>query len=67
MSDTAAISKSFATMRARAALAGVELRTLEDDRGELAYVCTRVKNASTCTFETLSGVHAWLDLIGAPA
>lgn len=60
--DTA---KRLATLRARAALAGVQLFTIDGDNGRPLYVVTRW--ALTRSFDELEAIATWLDLIGAPA
>lgn len=55
--------KRFATLQARAALAGITFHRLEGDFGHLVYVATR--GAMTCHFDDLDDVADWLD--GVPA
>jgi hypothetical protein len=58
--------KRFATLQARAALAGVALAAIEDDAGRPAYVMTRW--ALTRQLDSLDAVERWLDqLTGAAA
>ena len=62
----AADPKRFATLQARAALAGVTLHQLEGDFGKQIYVATRW--AMTKQLESLSEVEQWLDWVaGQPA
>lgn len=57
-------AKQFATLQARAALAGVTLAAIENDFGRPAYVVTRW--ALTRQLDTLDAVEHWLDqLTGA--
>lgn len=56
-----AVEKRLATAKARAALAGVELHTITDDRGAPLYCC--VKWAMVASFTDLADVEAWLDRV----
>lgn len=53
--------KVFATLRARAAMAGVELYTAQEPDGRLVYV--GIKWAESTSFANLAEVVAWLDRI----
>lgn len=53
--------KVFATLRARAAMAGVELYAAQDTDGKPVYVGT--KWAESTSFTNLAEVAAWLDRI----
>ena len=57
--------KQIATLRARAALAGVVLHALEDDHGVLLFVAT--KWALTRQMGSVDEVEEFLQRIGAPA
>lgn len=66
MSGASHPDKAFATVQARAALAGVSLHRLEDDRGREIFVVSR--GAMTRELPSLDAVSAWLDaLIGKTA
>lgn len=54
--------KRLATAKARAAMAGVELHAITDDRGAPLFVC--VKWALTACFTDLADVEVWLDRVG---
>lgn len=54
-------SKRFETLRARAALSGVVLHTIENDIGQRAYIVT--KWALTRELESLDAVAVWLDAV----
>lgn len=54
-------AKDLENLRARAALAGVELRATQDETGGLRY--SGVKWAETASFTSLADVEAWLDRI----
>lgn len=54
-------AKLFATLRARAAMAGVELYAAQDSDGKPVYVGT--KWAESTSFGNLAEVVAWLDRI----
>ncbi len=56
---SAAQTKAFATVQARAALAGVTLTRLEDDRGREVLIASRW--ALTRQFDNLPDVESWLD------
>lgn len=51
--------KRLATCQARAALLGVTLRVLTDDKGRPEFIVTRW--ALTRSFPSLAEVEAWLD------
>lgn len=53
--------KAFATLQARAALAGVALHRLEDDRGRDVFIVSRW--ALTRQFDDIAAVEAWLDRV----
>lgn len=53
--------KAFRDLQARAAMAGVELRAVEDDASRPLFVC--VKWAITANFSNLNEVSAWLDRV----
>lgn len=56
--------KTFATLQARAALAGIVLHRIEGDFGRPVYIATRW--AMTKQFEGLGDVEIWLDdVVGA--
>ncbi len=55
---TAYDAKRLATAKARAAMAGVELHSVQDDAGRPLYVC--VKWALTASFTDLTDVEEWL-------
>lgn len=55
-------AKLFASLRARAAIAGVELYAAEEPTGKPVFVC--VKWAETASFANLAEVAEWLDRIG---
>lgn len=60
MTSTATIeAKRLATARARAALRGIVLHQLADDRGRPEFVATQ--GAWTRSFTTIEAVEAWLD------
>lgn len=56
-----AAQKTFATLQARAALAGVTLYDIDGDFGTPVYVCSRW--ALTKSFDDLAAVEAWLDRV----
>lgn len=58
---TAEAGKRFATIQARAALAGVTLHALDDDAGRTIYVLTRWH--LTRQLEDLDDVERWLDML----
>ena len=51
--------KRLATLRAKCALAGVQLLAAEDDRGAPTFICT--KWACTASMSTLDEVEQWLE------
>ena len=53
--------KRLATLKARAALAGVVVHDLEDDRGQPEYIAT--KWALTKSLHSLDALEAWLDRV----
>lgn len=57
-------AKLEATLKARAALAGVTVHTLQDDRGRPEYIATRW--AMTKAFSSLDELAAWLDRVAGP-
>jgi len=65
--DVAGLSqcKRLATAQARAALRGIALHALEDDRGDALYVASL--HALTRQFDDLAAVEGWLDGLDAPA
>jgi len=50
--------KEFATLRARAAMAGVTLHDIENDYGKTVFILSRW--ALTCELANLDAVEAWL-------
>lgn len=54
-------AKAFSTVQARAALAGVTLTRLEDDRGREVLIASRW--ALTRQFDNLPDVESWLDRV----
>jgi hypothetical protein len=58
LGDAAGMDKQFATLRARAALSGVELYQVDDDVGRPLFIVT--KWAMTSAMSTLDDVAAWL-------
>lgn len=62
---TEADAKRLATLKARAALAGVMVLDSKDETGRPEWVATRW--ALTKAFSSLDELAAWLDRIGAPA
>jgi hypothetical protein len=56
------VDKQFATLQARAALAGVQLLRSTDDRGREVFVASRW--ALTAQFASLAEVEAWLQRFG---
>jgi len=61
MSTTAVHPKTFATQQARAALHGITVHELRDDRGEPEYVATRW--FLTKAFSSIGELTAWLDRV----
>lgn len=57
--------KRLATGQARAALRGIALHALEDDRGRALFVASL--HALTRQFDDLAAVEAWLDALEAAA
>jgi len=57
--------KRLAGACARAALRGITLHVLEDDRGRALYVASL--HALTRQFDDLAAVETWLDGLDAPA
>jgi hypothetical protein len=55
--------KRLTTARARAALRGVTLHTIDDDRGAALYVASL--HSLTRQFDDLTAVEGWLDGLGA--
>jgi hypothetical protein len=55
--------KRLATAQARAALRGIALHILEDDRGRALFVVSR--DALTRQFDDLASVESWLDCLEA--
>lgn len=64
LSGTAA-DKHAATLAARAALAGVTLHAMRDDRGAREWIACRWH--LTRAFSSLAELETWLDRIGAPS
>jgi len=60
MSATTYLHKQFATLQARAALAGVILYRVDDDHGDEVFVVSRW--ALTRELRSLEEVEEWLDL-----
>jgi len=65
MSGLTRPDKAFATLQARAALAGVVLHRLEDDRGREVFVVSRW--AMTRQLDSLQEVDAWLTRVTGKA
>ncbi len=65
MHGEAGDGKRFATARARAALRGVALHALEDDRGASLYVASQ--HALTRQFTDLAEVEHWLKRLDGAA
>jgi hypothetical protein len=59
VADAVRPDKAFATAQARAALLGVVLTRIEDDRGRQVFIVTRW--ALTRELHDLAAVDAWLD------
>jgi hypothetical protein len=53
--------KLLATLRARAALAGVTLYAIDDDRGKPVFIVSRWE--LTRQLDSLDAVEAWLNLV----
>ncbi len=53
--------KQLATLRARAALAGIALNAIEDDYGNTVFIVSRCAMTRQC--ETLKAVDDWLDSV----
>jgi len=53
--------KRLATLRARAALAGVTLYAIDDDRGKPVFIVSRWE--LTRQLDSLDAVEAWLNLV----
>lgn len=58
-------AKRLATAQARAALRGIALHVLEDDRGAALYVASL--HAMTRQFDDLAAVETWLNGLDAAA
>lgn len=54
-------SKRFTTLRARAAIAGIVLHTIENDHGDTVYIFT--KWATTKEINSLCMAEKWLDMV----
>lgn len=61
MTADRAEAKRLATATARAALAGITLRPIEDDGGRRVFIVSRW--AFTRQLDSLDAVEAWLDLV----
>lgn len=59
---TAGDEKRLATLRARAALAGITLHVMEGDAGRPQYIVSRW--ALTKALDSLEDLQAWLDRVG---
>lgn len=59
------MDKRFATVAARAALAGIVLHRFEGDYGRPIYIATRW--ALTRQFDDLDAVEQWLDMVTGKA
>ena len=59
--DSKPFHKQLATLRARAALAGIAMNAIEDDYGKTVYIVSRW--AMTRQIDTLEAVADWLDLV----
>ena len=53
--------KQLATLRARAALAGIAMNAIEDDYGSIVFIVSRW--AMTRQIDTLEAVADWLDSV----
>jgi hypothetical protein len=63
--ETAA-DKRLATLRARAALAGVTVHVSDNDAGRVEYVVSHQAWALTKALASLNDLEHWLDRVGAP-
>jgi hypothetical protein len=61
---TAQVDKRFATAKARAALAGIELQIIDRGDGQAEYLLTRWNLARS--LPDLEAVERWLTAFGAP-
>ena len=52
--------KTWATLQARAALAGVQLQRFHEEDGRTIYIATRVDWAVTRQIDSLDALHAFL-------
>ena len=59
--DSQPFHKQLATLRARAALAGIAMNAIEDDYGSIVFIVSRW--AMTRRFETIKDVDDWLDSV----
>ena len=59
--DSQPFHKQLATLRARAALAGIALNAIEDDYGSTVFIVSRW--AMTRQIDTLEAVADWLDSV----
>ncbi len=60
-SDSKPFHKQLATLRARAALAGIAMNAIEDDYGSIVFIVSRW--AMTRQIDTLEAVADWLDSV----
>ena len=59
--DSKPLHKQLATLRARAALAGIAMNAIEDDYGSIVFIVSRW--AMTRQIDTLEAVADWLDSV----
>ena len=59
--DSQPFHKQLATLRARAALAGIAMNAIEDDYGSIVFIVSRW--AMTRQIDTLEAVADWLDSV----
>ncbi len=59
--DSKPFHKQLATLRARAALAGIAMNAIEDDYGSIVFIVSRW--AMTRQIDTLEAVADWLDSV----
>ena len=59
--DSTTDAKRLASLRARAAIAGIVLHAIENDHGKTVYIFT--KWATTREIDSLSVAEMWLDMV----
>ena len=59
--DSKPFHKQLATLRARAALAGIAMNAIEDDSGSIVYIVSRWE--MTRQIDNLEAVADWLDSV----